>query len=103
MKIIVKVVDLIGEELCDAKKYIKLANRYKSEYSSLSECFATLSEAEMGHVRKLHDEVAKLIDQVRERDGEPPPEMMAVYNYEHKKQIEKATKIKRMIEEYRNE
>ena len=103
MKVIVKVVDLIGEELCDAKRYIKLAERYRSEHGSLSECFATLSEAEMGHVRKLHDEVEKLIAEVRERDGEPPAEMLAVYNYEHKKQIEKATKIRRMIEEYRNE
>lgn len=103
MKIIVKVVDLIGEELCDAKKYIKLAERYRGEHNSLSECFATLSEAEMGHVRKLHDEVEKLIAEVRERDGEPPAEMLAVYNYEHRKQIEKAAKIKRMQEAYRNE
>ena len=103
MKVIAKVVDLIGEELCDAKKYIKLAERYRGEHSSLSECFATLSEAEMGHVRKLHDEVEKLIAEVRERDGEPPAEMLAVYNYEHKKQIEKAAKIRRMIAEFRNE
>ena len=102
MKVIAKVVDLIGEELCDAKKYIKLAERYR-EHESLSECFATLSEAEMGHVRKLHDEVEKLIAEVRERDGEPPAEMLAIYNYEHKKQIEKAAKIRRMIAEYRNE
>lgn len=102
MKVIAKVVDLIGEELCDAKKYIKLAERYR-EHGSLSECFATLSEAEMGHVRKLHDEVEKLIAEVRERDGEPPAEMLAIYNYEHKKQIEKAAKIRRMIAEYHNE
>ena len=102
MKIIVKLVDLISEELCDAKKYIKLAERYRSEYKDLAECFTTLSEAEMGHVRKLHNEVEKIIEEVRERDGEPPAEMLAVYNYEHKKQIEKAAKIRRMIDEYRS-
>ena len=47
MKIIIKVVDLIGEELKDAKNYIKLA--------------------------------------------------------EHEKQINKASKIKQLIAEYRNE
>ena len=103
MKIIVKLVDLIGEELCDAKRYIKLAEQERSQHTSLSECFATLAEAEMGHVRKLHDEVEKLIEEVRMRDGEPPAEMLAVYDYEHKKQIEKANKIKRMIDAYRNE
>ena len=101
MKIIVKVVDLIGEEMSDAKRYIKLAEQY-SEHESLSKCFATLAEEEMGHAKRLHTEVEKLIAEVRERDGEPPAEMLAVYNYMHKKQIEKAEKIKRMIDEYRN-
>lgn len=103
MKIIVKVVDLIGEELCDAKRYIKLAEHEKTEHESLSECFAKLAEAEMGHVTMLHNEVENLIAEVRARDGEPRPEMMAVYDYEHKKQIDKANKIKRMIEDYKED
>ena len=103
MKIIVKVVDLIGEELCDAKRYIKLAERERSEHEGLSECFAKLAEEEMGHANMLHKEVEKLIDEVREQEGEPRPEMMAVYDYEHKKQIDKANKIKRMIEDYKED
>lgn len=101
MKIIEKVVELIDEELCDAKRYIKLADK-EYEHESLSECFAALAEEEMGHAKRLHTEVEKLIAEARERDGEPPAEMLAVYNYMHKKQIEKAEKIKRMIDEYRN-
>lgn len=103
MRIIVKVVDLIGEELCDAKRYIKLAERERSQHKSLSECFASLAEAEMGHVRRLHDEVAKLIEDIRDTEGEPPAEMLAVYEYEHKKQLEKAAKIRRMIDDYRGD
>lgn len=103
MKIIIKVVDKIGEELCDAKNYIKLAEREKTEHPSLSETFAALAKEEMGHVKMLHEEVENLISQVKERDGELPAEMMAVYDYEHKKQIDKANKIKRMIDDYREE
>lgn len=55
----------------------------------------------MGHVSKLHEEVTKLIEEVRQRDGEPPAGMMAVYDYEHKKQIDKAAKIKQLISEFR--
>lgn len=101
MKIISKVVELISGELKDAKRYIKLAEQ-NTEHASLSECFASLAEEEMGHVKKLHAEVEKLIAEVKERDGEPPAEMLAVYNYMHKKQIDKAAKIKRMIDAYRN-
>ena len=75
--------------------------RQREEHPGLADTFADLAEAEMGHVSKLHDEVTKLIDEVRQRDGEPPSGMLAVYDYEHKKQIDKASKIKQMISEYR--
>ena len=101
MKIIMKLVSLIDEELSGAKDYIKLAMRNKNEHPSLSDTFADLAEQEMGHVEKLHDEVTKMIEEVRQRDGEPPASMMAVYDYEHKKQINKAAKIKQLIADYR--
>ena len=101
MKIIMKLVELIDDELCGAKEYIKLAMHNREEHPGLADTFADLADAEMGHVSKLHEEVTKLIEQVRERDGEPPAGMLAVYDYEHKKQISKASKIKQMISEYR--
>ena len=101
MKIIMKLVELIDDELCGAKEYIKLAMHNREEHPGLADTFADLADAEMGHVSKLHDEVVKLIEEVRERDGEPPAGMLAVYDYEHKKQINKASKIKQMISEYR--
>lgn len=101
MKIIMKLVELIDDELCGAKEYIKLAMHNREEHPGLADTFADLADAEMGHVSKLHDEVVKLIEMVRERDGEPPAGMLAVYDYEHKKQISKASKIKQMISEYR--
>lgn len=101
MKIIMKLVSLIDDELCGAKDYIKMAMRNRAEHPGLADTFADLADAEMGHVSRLHDEIVKLIEMVRERDGEPPAGMMAVYEYEHGKQINKATKIKQMIAEYR--
>ena len=101
MKIIMKLVELIDDELCGAKEYIKLAMHNREEHPGLADTFADLADAEIGHVSNLHDEVVKLIEEVRERDGEPPAGMLAVYDYEHKKQISKASKIKQMISEYR--
>lgn len=103
MKIVMKLVSLIDDELSGAKEYIKLALHNREEHPGLADTFADLADAEMGHVTKLHDEVARLIDEVRQRDGEPPAGMLAVYEYEHDKQIGKASKIKQMIAEYRSE
>ena len=101
MKIVMKLVSLIDDELSGAKEYIKLALHNREEHPGLADTFADLADAEMGHVSKLHEEVTKLIEEVRQRDGEPPAGMLAVYDYEHKKQIDKAAKIKQLISEFR--
>lgn len=103
MKIIMKLVSLIDDELSGAKEYIKLAHHNREAHPHLADTFADLAEQEMTHVSRLHDEVTQLIEEIRERDGEPPAGMMAVYEYEHKKQISKAAKVKQMIADYHNE
>lgn len=50
----------------------------------------------MGHMTKLHKAVVVLIENYREKQGQPPAEMMAIYEYLHKKHIEKAAEIKVM-------
>lgn len=102
MKIITQLVDLIDEELDGAKHYIKMARREHDTHPQLSAAFAELAEAEMGHVKILHTEAARIIENYRETNGEPPADMLAIYNYEHDKQIDRATKIKQMISEFRN-
>ena len=102
MKIITKLVELIDEELSDAKRYIKLARREMSEHSHLANSFVDLAEAEMEHAKILHDEATRIIEEYRQENGEPPAEMMAVYNFMHDKQIDRASKIKQMIQEFRS-
>ena len=101
MEIIVKLVGLIDEELDGAKHYIKMARRERETYPQLSDAFAELAEAEMGHVKTLHTEATRIIEEYKAQKGEPPAEMLAIYNYEHEKQINCAAKIKQMISEYR--
>lgn len=102
MKIITQLVDLIDEELDGAKHYIKMARREKEAHPTLSDTFAELAEQEMGHVKALHSQAARIIENYKETTGEPPAEMLAIYNYEHDKQIDRASKIKQMIAEFRN-
>lgn len=96
MKIIKKLSDMIEDELEGAEHYIKSALEYKDEYPELAKTFAMLSEEEMGHMAKLHKAVVVLIENYREEKGEPPADMMAVYEYLHKKHIDKAAQIKVM-------
>lgn len=101
MKIIKILSEKIGEEICDAKAYVKMAIEYKDEYPDLSRTFYNLSMQEMDHKTMLHNEVTEIIKRYRETNGEPPADMMAVYDYLHKEQIEKALEVKTLQTMYK--
>lgn len=94
MKIIRCLSDLIEEELDDAQKYIDLAMKWKNDEPDTADLFYELSTEEMGHVDRLHSEEKELIEEYRKANGEPPKDMMVLYDYLHEKNIGRATEIK---------
>ena len=101
MQIIKTLSKKIEEELCDAKDYAKMAIKNKEEYPGLSRTLFNISLQEMEHMGLLHNEVADIIKKYREEHGEPPADMMAVYNYLHDEQIEKAAEVKALQNMYK--
>ena len=101
MKIIKLLSEKIEDEVCDAKSYAKLAVEYKDEYPELSRDFYNLSLQEMDHMNVLHNEVTTIIKRYRETNGEPPADMMAVYEYLHKKQIDMSLEVKTLQSMYK--
>lgn len=101
MKIIKTLSDKIHEEICDAKAYAKLAIEYKDERPDLARSFYNLSLQEMDHMNVLHNAVTDIIKQYRETNGEPPADMLAVYDYLHKQQIEKSVEVRTLQSMYK--
>ena len=101
MKIIKVLSDKIKEELADAKSYASMALEYKDEWPELSRTLYNLSTQEMEHMNLLHNEVTAIIKKYRETKGEPPADMLAVYDYLHKEQIEKAVEVKTLQNMYK--
>ena len=96
MKIIKCIAEKVEDELQDAEAYVKLAQKWKKEQPETADVFYELSEEELGHMEKLHEEVVRLIAEYREENGEPPEGMKMLYDYLHEKYMEKATKIRVM-------
>ena len=94
MKIISVLSEKIEEEQEDANSYIDLAMKWRNDEPDTADLFYELSVEEMGHMDKLHEEVTELIEEYRKEHGEPPKEMMVLYDYLHNKHIAKATQIR---------
>lgn len=102
MKLIQTLEDLISEEIHDQKHYAILAAELKESHPMLAQVLYNISTQEEGHANALHNEVVKIIEQHRKEHGEPPAAMIAVYDYLHKKHIEKAAEARRFQEVYKS-
>ena len=94
MNIIKCLSEKIDDELHDASEYIDLAMKWKGEEPEAADLFFSLSEEEMKHMERLHQAVQDIITKYREKHGEPPKDMMVLYEYLHGKHMESATQIK---------
>ena len=94
MKVIEYISDQIEDEIDDATEYAKHAIAEKDVYPWLGEVLYSISLDESKHKQMLHDAVVRLIKAYREENGEPPADMMARYEYLHKRHIEAAKEAK---------
>jgi hypothetical protein len=89
MKLIKELEELIEDEIHDVKKYAKMAVELKEKHPALAQTLYTISTQEDTHQAALHAEVVKIVDEFKKAGNEPPASMMAVYEYLHKRHIEK--------------
>ena len=101
MKIIKYLSEKIEDEIEDATCYAKEAIAEKALYPWLAEILYNISLEESKHRQMLHEAVAKLIAEYREKTGEPPADMLAKYEYLHRKYIEEAKDAKLYQEMYK--
>lgn len=101
MVIIKNLSEMISEELEGAEHYAKCAIKHREDHPTLAKTMYDIATDEMRHVDLLHTEVVKIIKAYREKSGEPPAAMMAVYEYLHEKQIEEAAEVKMLLAQYR--
>ena len=102
MKLIKELTEMIEEEIESVREYAELAIAVRSEHPALAQALYTISTQEDTHQAALHSEVVKIIEEHKRKHGEPPATMMAVYDYLHKRHIEKLADARRYQELYKN-
>ena len=101
MEIIKELYEHIDEEIHDMKCYAKMACLYKDKYPRLAETLAKISAQEETHATALHDVVVELINEYKKDGDSVPVEMESIYEYLHKKEIEKLNEAKMYLQMFK--
>ncbi len=87
------LMEHIEDELDDACTYAKLALEYKNTDPEMAKLFSNLSSEEMNHMNLLHNSVVSHIENYKRTKGEPPEGMKYLYEYVHKRDMDRAEKV----------
>lgn len=101
MLLIKKLSKMIKEEIGDAEKYAKCALNYKDDDRVLADAFYNLANEELKHMEMLHNQVVRLINEYKAKKGDPPKEMLAIYDYVHEEQIEDVQEVRILLNMYK--
>lgn len=96
MKKIEQLSDYIDEELDDAMKYARCSIQNDDD-AELSKTYKSLSNEELGHAMRLHEQVVRLIKDYRDKNGEPPQRMIDRYEYIHERQMKKYSDVRVLL------
>lgn len=102
MREIQMLVEHIDEEIHDAECYARLALEYRERDRELADLFYRLSGEELDHMVRLHGQVSRLIDARKKGGAEIPEAMLAVYEYLHKRQIDRTAEVAACQALYKN-
>lgn len=97
MREIKEVAKFINDEVDGVLEYAKAAVFYKDTRPSLAAVYNKLATTEYQHVQTLHAEAAKLVAEAENKMVEPPPEMKAKWEEQHKASIAKMAEAKTYI------
>lgn len=101
MKIIKILSDMIEDEIDGALDYARKACEWKGEHKKLAATMWDLAQEELTHITRLHDDVVRIIEEYRQEKGEPPADMLAVYEYLHKRHIDEVADVRRYLDMYK--
>lgn len=100
MKLISDLADSMADEVHDAKHRVKAAIEVKAEHPEIAKRHIEIAVQELAHADKDHTSAVELITAYRRDNGEPPADMLAIWNEKHEKYMDKYARVKTMIDTF---
>ena len=101
MKILKHMIEKSEDTLDEIEWYAEKALHYKAEHKAIADVYNKIADMHITIYEMLHKQMVDLIDEHRRMGHNPPPEMLAIWEYEHEKLIKEFAEAKTMVDEYK--
>ena len=101
MKILVDLIEKANDTMEEIEWYAEKAHHLRSTHKGLADEYIEIAEMHVSIYDMLHKQMVTLIKEEREKGVQPPPEMLAIWNYEHEKMVKEFAEVKYLIDQYK--
>jgi hypothetical protein len=101
MKILVNLIEKANDTMEEVEWYAEKAHHIRAEHKALADTYIKIADMHVDIYKMLHDQMVDLIELEKRKGVQPPPEMLAIWNYEHEKLVKQFAEAKFLVEEYK--
>lgn len=101
MKILTSLIEKANDTFEEIEWYAEKAHHLRAEHKELADCYIKIADMHIDIYKMLHEKMVELIDEVKRKGTPPPPEMLAIWNYEHEKLVKEFAEVKFLVDEYK--
>ena len=101
MKILKDLIDKMDDTLDEIEFYATKAHHFRTEHKALADTYIKVADMHIDIYTMLHDRAVELINEEKRKGIVPPPEMTAIWNYEHEKLVREFSEAKFLVEDYK--
>ncbi len=101
MKILKDIIAKMDDTLEEIEWYAEKAHHLRSEHKPLADTYIKTAEMHVDIYKMLHERAVACIEEEKAKGVPVPPEMKAIWDYEHENLVRDFAKVKYQIEEYK--
>ena len=101
MKILENLIEKMNDTLEEIEFYGEQAHLHKIDHKNLSDTYIKVADMHISIYNMLHDRVVGLIEEEKSKGVAVPPEMKAIWDYQHKILIKDFAEAKFLVDEYK--
>ena len=101
MKILVDLIEKAKDTMDEIEWYAEHAHHLRAEHKPLADKYIKIADMHVSIYAMLHESMVELIEEEKRKGKMPPPEMLAIWNYEHEKLVKEFAEAKFLVEDYK--